>query len=582
MTSRRVLFASLVLALASCTTSPPPPTDGGELDGGGDDAPAIDAFVLDTNPHMGLLYPACDTTDPAPAMALPHYPSTLVGSYVPHVDRVASAGPLNPASEMGEAMYRAMGMHVVDTGPGQAHVTRTDLGATSSATTGRHSLAWMAHLSDFQLVDDESPARLARTDNALISGGLRAQEAYLPRAVSAMNRTFTRISASRAFDIGIVTGDCADSAQTNELGWVLQLMNGGAGLHTDSGSDDDLIPGPGNDAKDPFDPVPFPAPWLYVPGNHDVEVVGVNTPNDTLRAQALGTRAITGTRDYRVWYAPVTTGDVVPDPMRAIVDRDQIVAAVRASAAEGPHGPRGHGYPATGTVDTSLGANWSHDVVPGVLRIVSIDTSDRTGGSSGMVLQSTIDGWLLPELARAETDGVLVMLASHHSTRSIDTIQGEVGSTVVPGALSGTAIEQIVAMHPVVIAWLVGHTHDNRIRPVMGPDAAHPGYWEIMTSAIADWPSQARTVELVDNGDGSLSIFATLIDYDTDDCFERRFRALTQMEWASAWSDDRTRDAPNHNVELVVALPASATAAVTAARATAPTRIESLTTLMGM
>src|SRR6476620_2196226 len=102
---------------------------------------------------------------------------------------------------------------------------------------------------------------------------------------------------------------------------------------------------------------------------------------------------------------------------------------------------------------------------------------------------------------------------------------------VMPDAVEPDAVEALVAMHPEVIAWIVGHNHDNRIRAVHGPDAAHPGYWEIMTSALADWPSQARTLEVVDNGDGTLSLFATQIDYDTDSCFERRFRALTQIEW---------------------------------------------------
>ena len=35
-------------------------------------------------------------------------------------------------------------------------------------------------------------------------------------------------------------------------------------------------------------------------------------------------------------------------------------------------------------------------------------------------------------------------------------------------------------------------------------------WWEINTSAIADWPEQSRLIELMDNGDGTLSIFGTL------------------------------------------------------------------------
>lgn len=549
-----------------------------------DDAPAsTDAPVIDAEMHGGLRLPRCDDTDPAePTSALPHFASTLDGTYVPGMDRFPMAGPENPAEEDGELLYRGMGLHIVEAGPAMTHVHREDLGATSSATTGRHSLAWLAHLSDFQLVDDESPSRLSSLDNPTIPSGLRSQEAYLPRAVSAMSRTFERILApDRPLDFAIITGDCADSAQQNELDWVIELMNGDPGLHTDSGDDDDPVPGPDNDPKDPFDPTPFPAPWLYVPGNHDVEVVGINAPSDRNREQALGTSPISGTRDYRQWYAPVSRRMLAADARREIIERDQIVATVRAATADGPMGPSGHGYPPTGDVDTSMGANWAYDVVPGVLRILAIDTSDRAGGSEGMVLQSFVDGWLIPELDRAVDDGVLVMLASHHSTRSIDVFPGQLGDTPMPGALTGEEIEDIVAARSEVIAWLVGHTHDNQIHAIAGPDAAHPGYWEIMTSAIADFPSQARAIELVDNGDGTLSIFATLIDYDTDDCFERRFRALTQMEWISGWTDNITRDPMQLNVELVRTIPDSASEAVMTASMGAPDRIESLTTLIG-
>jgi hypothetical protein len=575
-----ILASSCVLL--GCPSDPPSQDAGPTEDAPSDAPPSVDASAVDAEMYGGLRLPRCEDTDPAPAMPLPHFASTLEGTYVPHVPRALVPGPRNPAVEEGERMYRALDYHVVDVGPGLARVRRDDLGAGSMVTTGRRSLAWLAHLSDFQLVDDESPTRLGGLDNPTIPSGLRSQEAYLPRAVSAMSRTFARIErAGRDFDVGIITGDCADRAQANELAWVIQLMNGEPGLHTDSGADDDPVPGPDNDPKDPFDPEAFPAPWLYVPGNHDVEVVGINARNEDNRATALGTRAPAGSRDYRLWYAPVSRVTIPADPMRAIVDRDEIVASVRAATADGPQGPSGHGYASTGAIDTTLGANWAFDLVPGAVRILALDTSDRAGGSEGMVTRDMIDGWLLPELDRAVADGVLVILASHHSTRSIDVFPGQLGREPMPGALTGEEIEAIVAARAEVIAWLVGHTHDNRVRAIAGPDAAHPGYWEIMTSAIADWPSQARAIELVDNGDGTLSIFATLIDHDTDDCFERRFRALTQIEWASAWDEDRTMDPAQRNVELLRTIPDSAAAAVSALRATSPDRIESETTLTG-
>lgn len=530
---------------------------------------------------MGLRLPRCEDTDPAPLTPLGHAPSTLVRTLVPQVFPESPAGRVNPALERGERMYRDLGYHLFDIGPGQPHLERTDLGGRVDRATGRRSLAFFVHLSDFQLADDEAPTRLSRFDNPVIRGGLRAQEAYLPRAVSAMNRTLTRIEPEGdGFDFGIVTGDCADSALQNELEWMIALMNGAPGLHTDSGEDDDPVPGPDNDPKDPFDPTAFPARWLYVPGNHDVEVVGVTLPNDASRAAALGTTASGGTRDYRRWYAEVITGEVPADPRRVLLEREDIVDIVRAPSSRGPEGPAGHGYPEEGPVDTSLGANWAHDAIPGLLRILALDTSDMTGGSPGMVRRPTIDGWLIPELDRAVVDGVLVILASHHSTRSIDRIQGELGTTEVEDALTGEELEALVASRPEVIAWLVGHSHDNRVRAIADPTGIHPGFWEIMTSAMVDYPGQARTIELVDNGDETISIFGTLIDFDTDDCLERRFRALMQIEYVAGWADGVNLGAHDLNVELIRSIPGSARNAVQSAGARA--RIDSLTTLAHM
>ena len=39
------------------------------------------------------------------------------------------------------------------------------------------------------------------------------------------------------------------------------------------------------------------------------------------------------------------------------------------------------------------------------------------------------------------------------------------------------------------------------------------GFWEVNTAAHVDWPQQARTVELVDNRNGTLSIFGTIVDH---------------------------------------------------------------------
>jgi hypothetical protein len=548
---------ALLLILAGCDGEPAP------IDAGRDAGPR-------------LLLPRCEDTEALGTDMLDHVPSTLIGTIAPSVARLSVPGSESPAEEDGELMYRELGYDRVVRAAGQDHTLRTDLGGSAPSGVDRRSIAWFMHLADFQLVDDESPARLAIFDNPDIDGGLRTQEAYLPRAISAMNRTLARIEhPARPYDFGVITGDCTDSAQENELRWLVALMNGTPGLHTDSGADDDLVPGPDNDPKDPFDPTAFPAPWLFVHGNHDVMVVGNGLIDASQERTAIGTTPFGGTRDYRAYYAPVSTREVPADPERHLLSRAESVAILLADDAAVP-GPPGHGF--TPSSDLAHGANFVHDAIDGLLRIIGLDTNDDTGGSRGLVHRATVDEFLIPELERAAGDGVLVMLASHHATSAIDVFSGELGMTVVADAVPPDELEALVASHPHVIAWLVGHNHRHRVRPIAGTTT--PGYWEIMTSAMSDFPGQTRAIELVDNADGTLSILNTVIDFDADDCMERRYRRLMTMEHVTAWGSGASFDPLDLNVELVIPTPASAQTAIDGA--TRHTRIESETTLRGL
>jgi hypothetical protein len=61
-----------------------------------------------------------------------------------------------------------------------------------------------------------------------------------------------------------------------------------------------------------------------------------------------------------------------------------------------------------------------------------------------------------------------------------------------------------------VLAYVPGHTHENRITPFSDGDAE---FWELNTSAVADWPQQNRLIEIMDNGDGTLSIITVVTDH---------------------------------------------------------------------
>ena len=68
--------------------------------------------------------------------------------------------------------------------------------------------------------------------------------------------------------------------------------------------------------------------------------------------------------------------------------------------------------------------------------------------------------------------------------------------------------------HRSLIAFIDGHEHLNRIVPyaraVGGPSG---GFWEITTASHIDWPQQSRLLDLLDNRDGTLSLFSTVLDH---------------------------------------------------------------------
>ena len=76
--------------------------------------------------------------------------------------------------------------------------------------------------------------------------------------------------------------------------------------------------------------------------------------------------------------------------------------------------------------------------------------------------------------------------------------------------------------HENVIAWVNGHTHTNNIWA--HKRAGGGGFWEINTASHIDWPQQSRLLEVTNNRDDTLSIFATMVDHGAPLSLRRRPR----------------------------------------------------------
>ena len=548
---------------------------------------------------------------------------------------VSYAEPLGHTSEeqtlgAGPPIFPGSKFEQVVEGPGQPRVVRTL--ANASALAGRadrrHSLAYFAQLTDFQLVDEESPARVEFADKGA-NAAFRPQEAFHPWAIDHSFRQLNQFTAAspvtqaggaRApMDLALLTGDHSDNQQQNEALWVRELIEGGTPLTPNSGVRSDYsrcrpenrtelqtreaagqIPDEptymgvqdyddlGYQAPDYYDPddphgddygtfpkwpglmdraqaltfTPVglrrggtPVPTYIANGNHDGLVQGNEDaigPFEDIAtgcfkaAQSTSTPPIGANPDPSLLFSPAIGFAVRPDDGRHFLDRVQLKRVYSAGIQGDGHG-FGYVDPAELQASGYAATYWAHDLKPGI-RFISIDTV-----SEGGVVQESADGniddpqfrWLTRELDRAEADGKLVIALAHHPIRSL-TADGpdeaaqpcsghydssghysnpnEYGHDANPGCdldprdsspvHLGNDLRALFDSHPNVIAYVAGHTHENKVLACGSEDGCPSGanWWEINTSAIADWPEQSRLIELMDNGDGTLSIFGTLVN----------------------------------------------------------------------
>ncbi len=132
------------------------------------------------------------------------------------------------------------GFRTLGTGQGEPYTVRDGKIGTARGgrETRRENLFYFGQLTDFQLADEESPARVEFADTGPFNAAWRPWEAMNPQIDDAMVRQLNAFAAAspnaagdgsrRAMDLAINTGDNADSQQLNETQWVRTLMEGGA------------------------------------------------------------------------------------------------------------------------------------------------------------------------------------------------------------------------------------------------------------------------------------------------------------------------------------------------------------------
>lgn len=499
-----------------------------------------------------VLVSGCGSSDDESAETLGPIPIdpvrlTTEVTLAPKLERVKASSALNPSDPAARKTMLADGWGDFVEKPGEAHVTRPPPGQTPPAVGANPKrLVRFVHMPDLQLADDESPTRLAAFDGAApanTSSAFRPHDVDMCNVVNAAVKSVNELHEQEPFDFLLLGGDNADSAQQNELDWVFSLLNGNAEVECDSGANDNPVKGGQNDGKDPFEAPGLAMPWYWVSGNHDVLIQGNLPVTPAKQAEAVGEKAVGGTRDWSQPGGPIVK-EVIPDELRKPLVRKDIMSAVVAAG--------GHGV---GPDQVASGKGiYTFDVPNTPLRFLVLDTACETGGSDGIIRQGDIDTVIKPALDQAKTESKLVVLASHHATASLGNGVGLGGSEQADAVLQ-PAWEAFVGGYPNVVFSIVGHSHENRMKWI-APSGGH-AWWEVMTSALADFPNQLRLIEIWDQDNGWLMLRGTNVDFSTmGDRAALEGRTLSMLDYVSGWvQDGGTGTAEDRNSEIWIPKP---------------------------
>ncbi|MFO0611063.1 MAG: metallophosphoesterase [Polyangiaceae bacterium] len=480
--------------------------------------------------------------DPDPLPALTKAPLTTDVRLQPTMPQAAGGKDPRVPADLENLLSTGYGDEM--TIAGEPLVSRTlDQSAAPAKGPNAKLLTRFVHLSDAQLADDESPARVCSLDSpqGATSGAFRPQEGHECNILNATVRTINKIHEAMPVTFVVLGGDNADNAQTNEVDWYSDILDGSKRVECDSGADDDPTPGPMNDNKDPFFAEGLKMPWFWVTGNHDVLNQG-NFEVTTMSDQYLGINNGAGTRDWSQPGGPIFSGDVVvADPARQPLVGKALLERVRTHKD-------GHGIDQA-AVDYGR-AFYTFDVPNSSIRFVVVDTASPTGSADGLILKGDVDQKVKPFLDQSVADGKLVIVTSHHSSSQL-TDGGGFGGKAHADAITTDAWRSVLGGYPNILMHLAGHTHHHHVVPIQPMNGR--AYWEMETAALADYPHQMRLIEIWDLDNGFYGIQSIAFDYSVEgDPIAAEGRKRGVADFTSGWQKDGSGAANERNIVLLV------------------------------
>ncbi|QKW06483.1 TIGR03767 family metallophosphoesterase [Streptomyces sp. NA04227] len=475
----------------------------------------------------------------------------------PGASRKAPAAPLAPyrrgttlntvaAPRTGNAGYRRLGA-----GPAWQRVVRTELAEpTARRAERRTALASFVQFTDLHIVDVQHPLRYEYL-RAQTASAWRPQESL---SVAGAISLVERVNALRGAPVTgsplhfvMTTGDNTDNNAKSELDWFLKTMSGGritpntgdprryegvqnSGLKLYWQPDDALHDA---DKKHGFPhldgflaaavrEVNSPGlnlPWYSTVGNHDALPGGCYAQDSFFADFAVGDRKLMTLPEAQgaaLWktvkkghdpkgdlFRELLTTEkrrmrrVTPDPSRAPFTPAEYLTAHLADEHTGP-GPHGHGYT---SANLAAGTQYYTFRIADDVLGISLDSTDPGGHYEGSLGDAQF-AWLERQLKAHRGEHVVVF--SHHTSKSMRNLHPD-PNRPREQRHGGDEVLELLKSHRNVIAWVNGHSHKNAI-------TAHGTFWEISTASHVDFPQLARVIEIVDNRDGTLSLFTTLIE----------------------------------------------------------------------